>query len=321
MDIVCIGVAIMDMFPSEYGKHLTDVPYFIPAPGGAPANVAVAAARLGAESAFIGKVGEDIFGHHLAKVYESHGVNINGMRFDKTACTTMNIHAKPDEKTTEYLFYRKPGADTLLRPDELDSDLLKSCKILHFDSLNLTNQPTLSATMEAIKIAKDHGGTISFDVNYREPVWENKQVAVDSIVEIFPLVDIVKLNDEELLLLTGSNNLQKAANHLLSFGPQIILLTMGSKGSWAFTKNESVYVEAIKVNAIDAIGCGDAFTAGFLMLYNKDKNQGEINAAKLKEFLIYANAVGALTATKKGVIPALPDKQEVDEFLNFFSAK
>lgn len=311
----------MDMFPSEYGKHLTDVPCFIPAPGGAPANVAVAAAKLGTSSAFIGKVGDDIFGHHLAMVYESHGVNVKGMRFDKLACTTMNMHAKPDEKTTEYLFYRKPGADTLLRQDELDRDLLKSCKILHFDSLNLTHEPARSATMEAIKIVKDNGGTISFDVNYREPVWESKQDAIDSILKIIPLVDIVKLNDDELLLLTGSNNPETAVKPLLATGPQIILLTMGSKGSWAFTKKESVFSEAIKVNAIDAIGCGDAFAAGFLTLYIKEKFHGELGPTKLKEFLIYANAVGALTATKKGVIPALPDKQEVDEFLKVFTVK
>lgn len=321
MDIICIGVAIMDMFPSEYGKHLTDVPYFIPAPGGAPANVAVAAARLGAESAFIGKVGQDIFGHHLAGVYESHGVNVNGMRFDKTACTTINIHAKPDEKTTEYLSYRKPGADTLLRPDELDPDLLKSCKILHFDSLNLTHEPTRDATMEATKIVKDNDGIISFDVNYREPVWENKQEAIDSILKIIPLVDIVKLNDDELLLLIGSNNPEIAVKPLLALGPHILLLTMGSKGSWVFTKNESVFVKAFKVNVVDTIGCGDAFAAGFLTLYIKEKTHGDVNPTKLREFLIYANAVGALTATKKGVIPALPGKQEVDEFLKVVTIK
>ncbi len=315
MDIVCIGVAIMDMFPSEYGKHLTDVPYFIPAPGGAPANVAVAAAKLGASSAFIGKVGDDIFGRHLAKVYESHGVNVKGMQFDKTACTTMNLHAKPDEKTTEYLFYRKPGADTLLTPDELDCDLLKSCKILHFDSLNLTNEPTRSATMEAIKIVKDNGGTVSFDVNNREPVWESKQDAIDSILKIIALVDIVKLNDDELLLLTGSDNPEIAVTPLLTLGPQIVLLTMGSKGSWVFTRNEGIFVKAFKVNSVDTIGCGDAFVAGFLSLYIKEKTQGDTEPEKLREFLIYANAVGALTATKKGVIPALPDKHEVNEFL------
>jgi fructokinase len=315
MDVVCIGVAIMDMFPSEYGKHLTEVPYFIPAPGGAPANVAVAAARLGIKSAFIGKVGEDIFGRYLAKVFESHGVNIKGMRFDKTACTTMNIHAKPDEKTTEYLFYRKPGADTLLRPDELDHDLLRMCKILHFDSLNLTHQPTRDATMEAIKIVKDNSGIISFDVNYREPVWETRQDAIDSILETIPCVDIVKLNDDELLLLTGSNDPEIVAKGLLDLGPGILLCTMGSKGSWVFTKNEAIFVKAFNVNTVDTIGCGDAFVAGFLTLYIKEKVDGDVNLVKLRELLIYANAVGALTATKKGVIPALPDKKEVDEFL------
>ena len=321
MDIVCIGIAIMDMFPSEYGKHLTDVPYFIPAPGGAPANVAVAAARLGAESAFIGKVGDDIFGHHLATVYESYGVHIKGMRFDKSACTTMNIHAKPDEETTEYLFYRKPGADTLLRPDELDTDLINSCDILHFDSLNLTHEPVRNTTLKAIKIVKKNGGTISFDVNYREPVWKNKQEAIDSILEIIPLVDIIKLNDDELSLLTGSDNPEIAVPPILALGPHILLLTMGSEGSWAFTKNEGVFIEAFKINAVDTIGCGDAFTAGFLTLYHKEKTKGKVNQVKLRKFLIYANAVGALTAAKKGVIPALPDKSEVENFLKAFAVK
>ncbi len=154
MDIVCLGELLIDMFPAEVGRKLVDVSAFKPKPGGAPANVAVAVARLGYESAFIGKVGDEDFGHYLADVLRQEGVNVEGMRFDETARTTMAFIAMPDVNNYEIVFYRNPGADTRLRADELDHDLLGSASAFHLGSLSLSEEPSLSATMEAVKIAK-----------------------------------------------------------------------------------------------------------------------------------------------------------------------
>lgn len=315
--IVCIGVAILDMFPSEYGIKLVDVPYFKPAPGGAPANVAVAAAKLGAKSAFIGKVGDDIFGHHLAEVFAKEGVNIQGMRYDKLACTTMNIHAKPDERTIEYMFYRKPGADTRLGVDELDIEILKNADVLHFDSLNLTDEPTRSATFKAIEIARENGALISFDVNYREPVWPSKELAIQEIKAMIPQADIVKLNEDEIVLLFGDEKLEMVAEQILSGKPQICLFSLGAKGSFVYSKIGSSYAPALKVEVVDTIGCGDAFTAGFLTkLLNIWNEKQAYNLFDLEQSLVYANAVGAFTAQKKGVIPALPSLKDINDFIS-----
>ncbi|MDD5675868.1 MAG: PfkB family carbohydrate kinase [Chitinivibrionales bacterium] len=321
MDIVALGVAILDMFPSQYGVKLADVPFFRPAPGGAMANVAVAAARLGARAAFIGKVGEDIFGRHIAAVLREAGVDISAMRFDSTACTTMNLHARPDDKTTEYCFYRKPGADTLLRADELPPALLQSAKILHFDSLNLTHEPQAGATAAAIKAVRSQGGIISFDVNYREPVWNSLAQAREKISNVLPQADIVKLNDDELELLTGGRDCAGGLGALLRMGPRLCVLTLGGDGSMAATANCQVMQPAFPVTVADAIGCGDGFIAGFLTRFCRLFTGWEnLDEKILKECSRFAAAVGALTATKTGAIPALPALEEVEAFLAGASA-
>lgn len=150
MDIVCLGELLVDMFPAELGRRLVEVSAFYPKPGGAPANVAVAAARLGARSGFIGKVGDDAFGHYLVDVLRYEGVDIRGMRYDQKARTTMAFIAMPDENTSEFVFYRHPGADMLLRKDELDRTLLQTTSAFHFGSLSLIEDPIRTATMEAV---------------------------------------------------------------------------------------------------------------------------------------------------------------------------
>jgi fructokinase len=174
MDIVCLGEVLVDMFPAEVGRRLVEVSAFRPKPGGAPANVAVAAARLGARSAFIGKVGNEAFGHHLADVLRQEGVEVRGMRYDQEARTGMAFIAMPDENTAEFVFYRNPGADMRLRADELDRRLLQETRAFHFGSLSLGQEPSRGATLEAAKIARGAGALISFDVNYRPTLWSSR---------------------------------------------------------------------------------------------------------------------------------------------------
>lgn len=318
MHIVTLGEILIDMFPAEVGRPLTEVSAFYPKPGGAPANVAVAAHKLGAETAFIGKVGDDIFGYQLIEVLKMEGVETRGMRVDENARTTMAIIAMPDENTAEYVFYRNPGADLQLHPDEIDHDLLRDTRALHIGSLSLVDEPSRSATFSAVAISKEHHALISFDVNYRPSLWRSPEEALTQIRKMIPLVSLVKVNELELSLLGGDNvNKSLALNDILAQGPEVCVLTQGKRGSLAQIAAGSVETAAFPVKTIDATGCGDAFIAALLhQLTQRADWRQQLSLEKLAASLRYANAVGALTAQKKGVIPALPTATQVNDFLS-----
>jgi fructokinase len=316
MDIVCLGELLVDMFPAELGRSLVEVSAFRPKPGGAPANVAVAAARLGARSAFIGKVGDDAFGHHLAHTLRQEGVDVRGMRFDEEARTTMAFIAMPDENTAEFVFYRNPGADMRLRADELDERLLQEACAFHFGSLSLIQEPSRSATLEAAKLAHEAGALISFDVNYRPSLWRGPEEAYDTVTATLPHVNLLKVNEVELALLSGSEELHAASKTLLEKGPDLCVVTLGPDGSFFQVAEGEEHIPAFKVPTVDATGCGDAFVAALLyQLVASGDWRDQLSASRMHEILRYANAVGALTALTQGVIPALPTADQVDQFL------
>ncbi len=317
MDIVTLGEILIDMFPAEVGRALVDVTAFRPKPGGAPANVAVAARRLGAETAFIGKVGEDAFGHQLMDILKTEGVETRGMRISKTARTTMAIIAMPDENTAEFVFYRNPGADLLLEAGELDQELLLRTRALHIGTLSLVEEPSRSATFEAVQIAREQGALISLDVNYRPSLWQSPEAALEQIRAMVPQVDLVKVNEVELALLQGEGLApDRATKRILDQGPALCILTLGKVGSFCRTSDAFLEAPAFAVDTVDATGCGDAFIAGMLTQLTKaDDWRSSLTQDKLPAMLRYANAVGALTAQTLGVIPALPTAIQVDEFL------
>lgn len=316
MTIVTLGEALIDMFPAEVGRPLVQVTAFYPKPGGAPANVAVAASRLGAKSAFVGKVGDDAFGHHLVDILAEQGVETRGMRIDDYARTTMAIIAMPDEHSAEFVFYRNPGADLRLRREELDEALLKSARALHIGSLSLVDEPARSATYAAIHIASDAGALISFDVNYRPTLWQSQEQALRQIRSMIPHVHLLKVNEAELDLLQGDVEPVTATQALLAQGPRLCVVTRGAHGSACAFEDEYLEVPAFAVPTVDATGCGDAFIAALLArLTATSPWRARLNADELNAALIYANGVGALTAQKQGVIPALPTAADVEAFL------
>jgi len=316
MDIVCLGEILIDMFPAEFGRSMVDVSAFHPKPGGAPANVAVAASRLGANSAFIGKVGEDIFGHYLEQILVDENVATRGMRYDQHARTTLVFMAMPDAHSAEYMFYRNPGADMLLEPDDLDRQLLEETKVFHFGSISLIEEPSRSATLEAITIAADAGALISFDVNYRPSLWKSPEEAIERVMATIPRVNLLKVNEIEISLLAGNDDVDAAAKSLLNLGPDLCVVTIGADGSYFRTISEGDFIPGFSVDTVDSVGCGDAFIAGILCQLVRDSNwRAKLNAANLREVLRYGNAVGALTALTVGVIPALPHAYQVDDFL------
>lgn len=318
MDLVSLGEFLIDMFPAETGRRFSQVTAFSPKPGGAPANVAVAAARLGASSAFIGKVGQDFFGEYLREVLMQEHVDTRGLRFDSDARTTLALIAQPNENN-EYIFYRNPGADQRLRPDELDHALLSTTRALHVGSISLTDEPGRSATFEAVRLAKQNHALISFDVNYRPALWRSSEEALTQIAAMLPNADLLKVNDSELELMTNEADEAQGTSLLLARGPELIVVTLGAQGSYYRSAQQSGYAPAFKVDAIDSTGCGDSFTGALLtqlIRHGMDHLDAHLVAS-----LKYANAAGAITATRRGAIPALPTADEVDAFLKNVSAR
>ncbi len=325
MEIVTLGELLIDMFPMKVGQAMGEVEAFIPKPGGAPANVAVAARRLGRETAFIGKVGQDLFGDYLKKVLEKEGVATRGMRFDPEARTTMAIIAMPDENSAEFVFYRNPGADQRLAAEELDLDLIEQAKAFHFGSLSLTDEPARSATIAAAKAAGKAGAIVSYDLNYRPALWKDTSEALTQAQNILPLVDVLKVNEGEVALLCGMESviledlegMGDSAACLLGDGPRLVVVTLGKDGSYFVSRDARGFVRPFRVDTIDAVGAGDAFTAGLLSkLVRMPDWKSSLDAETLTGILTFANAVGALTSTKRGVITALPYLSEVENFLS-----
>ncbi len=316
MDVVCLGDILMDMFPAEVGRRLAETSAFHPKPGGSQANVAVALARLGVRTAFIGKVGEDAFGQQLVEVMRREGVDVRGMRFDAEARTTLAFIAMPDVNTPEFVFYRNPGADTRLRPDELDRALLQTTRAFQFGGLNLTTEPTRGTTVEALRLARASGALISFDANYRPALWPGMAAAREQILAVLPHVHVLKANEVELEVITGTRDVEKASEAILRMGIELCVVTLGGKGSFFRVAGGSDFVPARAVETVDATGCGDAFVAGLLSrLVVGVEWRDQVSPARLRECLRYANAVGAVTATKVGAMSALPTAAQVEAFL------
>ncbi len=318
MDIITLGELLIDMFPAEKGKRLIQVSSFIPKPGGAPANVAVAAARLGASTAFIGKVGQDFFGEFLRDVLQHEKVDTRGLRFDADARTTLALIAQPNENN-EYIFYRNPGADQRLRSDELDREWLANTRALHVGSVSLTDEPARSATFEAVRLAKQNNALISFDVNYRPALWHSQADALNIIAAMLPHADLLKVNESELELLTQTSDVEQGSAQLFARGPKLIVATLGAQGSYFHSAQTKGFVKAFKVDAIDSTGAGDSFVGALLtQLIKHDKQELD---AHLPSALEFANAAGAITSTRRGAIPALPTAKEVRDFLNIVLPK
>ncbi|UCG24462.1 MAG: carbohydrate kinase, partial [Chloroflexota bacterium] len=235
----------------------------------------------------------------------------------RQARTTMAFIASPDPHTNEYLFYRNPGADTRLRIEELEESLLTRCKVLHFGSLSLVEEPIRSATLQAVEIVGRSGGLISLDVNYRPTLWDSPETAYKAVMAIMTQVDFLKVNETELALLTGIEKPAAGVKALLALGPRLCVMTSGAEGSYFASGDGAGFVPAFEVETVDATGCGDAFVAGLLSQLTAAESWPQTpTSTQMLESLTYANAAGAYTAQRQGVIPALPTAAEVDDFLN-----
>ena len=318
-DIIALGEILIDLFSAQTGTSLAEAPGFIRAPGGAPANVAVGAAKLGKKSAFIGEVGNDPFGDFLERTLRENGVETTQLkRSDKVHTTLAFVALRPDEKQ-DYCFYRNPGADLELSPEDISRDFISRGRIFHFGSLSLTDSPAREATFKAIEYAKTAGLTISYDPNLRLSLWISEEQARERIKEGLNVSDVVKVNREELLFITGEDSIESAVSMVLKHGVKIIFITQGKKETAFALKDGNVYfVDTFKVNTVDTTGCGDAFMAAVLVQLHDiigERGIDKVSEKELKSIVRYANGASAITSLNIGAIPALPDKKGVEEFL------
>ena len=309
-DVAALGELLIDFTPD--GRNAKGVSLYARNPGGAPANVLAMVARLGASSAFLGKVGSDAFGTFLKNVLLENSIDTRGLRVDSQVNTTLAFVSLSESGERSFTFYRHPGADMMLTPAEVDVDVIAHSRIFHFGSLSLTDQPCKDATLYALSQVR--GGIVSYDPNYRPLLWDSEQRAVEEMRSVLPQVHLLKVSEEELALLTGQTDLERGAHSLLDAGPSIVFVSQGARGASFFTQRFCGFCPAYSVRAVDTTGAGDAFW-GAALFRLREKSAGALSSldrAELLDIVDFANAAGALTATRLGAIPALPSREEID---------
>lgn len=310
--IVALGEALIDFTPS--GNSQAGMRLFEQNPGGAPANALAVFAKMGEPAAFIGKVGTDMHGQFLKETMEKAGIDTKGLVMAEDVFTTLAFVSLNEQGERTFSFARKPGADTCLRPEEVDVGLMEDSEIFHIGSLSLTNEPCRTATFYALEKAKEQGLVISYDPNYRALLWESKEQAVEGMQSPLSYVNVMKLSDEETSLLTGEEQPERAAEILLEKGISIVAVTLGKDGAYVCTKEGGAYVAGFESKVVDTTGAGDSFWGGFLYQLSKSKKRPEeVTLEEAKEFARFGNAVASLCVEKRGGIPAIPDLDQVKE--------
>lgn len=308
-DVIALGELLIDFTESgksEQGNQLLEVN-----PGGAPCNVLAMLAKLGKKTAFVGKVGNDMFGRLLKKTLEEAGIDSRELHVDQKVRTTLAfVHTMPDGDR-EFSFYRDPGADMMLTEEEIEGSFIQSAKIFHFGTLSMTHEGVRSATKKAVKAAKENGCLVSFDPNLRPPLWESMELAKEQMEYGFAQCDILKISDNEIRFVTGKEDYDEGIADLQNrFHIPLILLTLGKDGSRAYYKDLRVEQKGYEVETIETTGAGDTF-CGCSLGYLLDHDFRHLTKENLEEMLTFANAGAALVTTKKGAIKSMPDCESV----------
>lgn len=309
-DVIALGELLIDF--TENGISDQGNPLLEANPGGAPCNVLAMLNKLGKKTAFIGKVGNDQFGHRLKKIVEESGTDVTNLLMDDEIPTTLAfVYTFPDGDR-DFSFYRKPGADMMLKRSEISEELIKESKIFHFGTLSSTHEEVREATRYALSVAKENGLLISFDPNLRVPLWNNLDEARTEIEYGLAHCDILKISDNEVEFLTGTTDYHKGIEQLREKYPiPFICLTLGREGSRAYYKDLVVEAEPfLQENTIETTGAGDTFTAcmlNFILDYGLD----QLDEEKIKTLLTFANAGASLITTRKGALKVMPEKEDI----------
>ena len=314
-DVVALGELLIDF--TQNGLSAQGNPLFEANPGGAPCNVLAMLGKLEHRTAFLGKVGQDGFGVQLRQVAAEAGINVDGLLTDPQIHTTLAIVQTLPGGDRDFSFYRNPGADMMLRADELPKKTLQSCRIFHFGTLSMTHPGVREATKRAVAIAKEAGAHISFDPNLREPLWPTLDEAKEQMAWGMGQCDILKISDNEIQFFTGETDFDRGAEKLQAEFPNLKLLnvTAGADGSYSYCCGQRVFVPSFRLGGtIETTGAGDTFCASVLhdVLQN---GLGSRTAESLRAMLRFANAAAYLVTTKRGAIRSMPEKADVDALL------
>ena len=313
-DVAALGELLIDF--TENGTSGQGNPVYEANPGGAPCNVLSMLNKLGHRTSFLGKVGNDIFGRQLRAAVESAGIDVSGLLTDEDVRTTLAfVETKPDGDR-DFSFYRNPGADMMLREDEVRDDIIADAKIFHFGTLSMTNEPVRSATRHAIKVAKENGAILSFDPNIRKPLWDSMEDAREQVLYGLGQCDILKISDNEIQWLTGKEDYTDGVRWIRERYPvPLILVSMGKEGSRAYYKDRIVEAKPfLQPNTIETTGAGDTFCACVLHYVLEHGLEG-LEEKNLKEMLRFANAAASLITTRKGALRVMPEKEEIEKML------
>ena len=312
-DVVALGELLIDFTESgksEQGNQLLEVN-----PGGAPCNVLAMLNQFGKKTTFLGKVGQDMFGDLLKHTLDEVGISSENLIMDEEVRTTLAFVHTLSDGDREFSFYRNPGADMMLREDEINPEVIRDAKIFHFGTLSMTHEGVRRATKKAVSIAKEAGVLISFDPNLREPLWESPELAKEQMEYGFQQCDILKISDNEIQFVTGKEDFDEGIAVLQKkYQIPLILLTKGKDGSCAYYKEMRVEKDGFCVQAIETTGAGDTF-CGCSLGYVLEHDFQNLSEKELEEMLTFANAGAALITLKKGAIRSMPKEQEIQKLI------
>lgn len=313
-DVVALGELLIDF--TENGISGQGNPVYEANPGGAPCNVLAMLAKLGRKTAFIGKVGQDIFGNRLKAVLEEQGICASGLVMDGEARTTLAFVETLPGGDRDFSFYRNPGADMLLREEELGEELLQSAGIFHFGTLSMTHEGVRSATRRAVAIARQSGALLSFDPNLRPPLWASLEEAREQVAYGLSQCHILKISDNELRWFTGEQDYDAGISRLRSqYDIPLILLSMGRDGSRAYSGRLREEVPAfVQRGTVETTGAGDTFAACCLH-YILEYGLEELTRERLVRMLTFANGAASIITTRKGALRVMPTGEEVEELI------
>ena len=309
-DVVALGELLVDF--TGNGTSSQDNPVFEANPGGAPCNVLAMLQHLGKKTAFIGKVGDDSFGRMLKDVVEGQGIDTRNVVMDSKVPTTLAfVHTAPDGDRS-FSFYRNPGADMMLRKEEINYSLLKNTRLFHFGSLSMTDTGAEEATKEAVKASKDSGALISFDPNLRPPLWDSMDKAKEKISYGISQCDILKISDDEIAFFTGTEDIDQGVSKIQEeYNVPFICATMGRRGSRAYCNGTRVECAPfLNKDTIETTGAGDTFMACVLN-WVLDYGINAMDAHRMHDMLGFANATSSIITTRKGALRVMPEESEV----------
>lgn len=311
LDVTAMGELLIDFI--QNGQSTQGNPLFEANPGGAPCNVLAMLSKLGYKTAFIGKVGDDSFGRTLGQTIEQCGISGEGLVYDKKVNTTLALVHTFADGDRDFSFYRKPGADIMLEEQEIQWKLIENCRIFHFGSLSLTDEPVAAATKAAVAFAKSAGKIISFDPNLRPPLWDDMEQAKAAIWYGIENCDILKIADNEIQWLTGKEDYDEGAEIIRERSHvKVLNVTLGKKGSISYYNGKKVTGSPfLSTNTVDTTGAGDTFCAcvlGYILQHGMD----DLSEKELEEMLLFANAAASIVTTRKGAIRSMPEREEIE---------